>query len=196
MNEKTKESKFLDAINRYAEQQKAKIKADIEEYTAQKIEQATDSGIKDAYELIRHNVATRKAALLKDAAQKEYAMRSELFTERERIRTQVFDRAAEKLNAFAASDEYHTFLLHSAESVAALLDGEGCIVYIREKDLPYAEDFKKAIPNAQVQADNRIVIGGLRVFCPSKHIGIDDTLDAKLEEQKRWFAEHSGLKVV
>ena len=196
MNEKTKESKFLDAINRYAEKQKAKINAEIEEYTNQKIEQATDSGIKDAYELIRHNVAIRKAALLKDAAQKEYAMRSELFTEREKIREEIFQKAADKLASYTESGEYRESLLRSAESIAAMLEAEACIVSLKEADLQYSEEIIAVIPNATVQADEKILIGGLRVFCPSKHIEIDDTLDTKLEEQKRWFAEHSGLKVV
>ena len=196
MNEKTKESKFLDAINRYAEKQKAKINAEIEEYTNQKIEQATDSGIKDAYELIRHNVAIRKAALLKDAAQQEYAMRSELFTERERIRKEVFQKAKDQLAAYTECGDYHEALLRSAESIAAMLEAEACIVSLKEADLQHSEEIIAVIPNATVQADEKILIGGLRVFCPSKHIEIDDTLDTKLEEQKRWFAEHSGLKVV
>jgi V/A-type H+-transporting ATPase subunit E len=196
MNEKTKESKFLDAINRYAEQQKAKITAEIEEYTAQKIEQATDSGLRDAYELIRHNVSVRKAALMKDAAQQEYAMRSALFEEREAIRSEVFGKAAEKLAAYTKTDDYHTALIHSAEEIAALLEGEACIVSLKESDLRFSDEIIDVIPNAEVQADAKIIIGGMRVFCPSKHIEADDTLDTKLAEQKRWFAEHSGLKVV
>ena len=196
MNEKTKESKFLDAINRYAEQQKAKITAEIEEYTAQKIEQATDSGIKDAYELIRHNVSTRKAALLKDAAQQEYAMRSELFAERERIRTEVFEKAAEKLKTYTEDESYHDALIRSAKAISPLTGGEACTVFLKGDDLRYADEIAGILLNAAVKADERIMIGGLKVFCTSKHIEVDDTLDTKLAEQKRWFAEHSGLKVV
>ena len=93
MNEKTKESKFLDAINKYAEQQKAQITQEIEDYKNTKIEQATEQGLQDAYDLIREDISRRKAVIVNDLAKKELALRNELFYERQTLADKVFDEA-------------------------------------------------------------------------------------------------------
>ena len=85
MNELTKESKFLDAINKYAEQQKALITQEIEEYKNAKIEQATEQGLQDAYDLIRRDIAAHKSAIVTDSAKRELNLKKELYSERARI---------------------------------------------------------------------------------------------------------------
>ena len=138
MNEMTKESKFLDAINRYAESQKAQITQEIEEYKNTRIEQATEQGLKDAYDLIRGDISKRKAAIVNATAKKELDMRRELFCERSRIAEEVFDEARKRLGDFASSDGY----------------------------------------------------------CKKLGITADDTLDARLDDQREWFVANSGLKAV
>ena len=106
MNETTKESKFLDAINQYAEKQKTIISNEVEAYKAQKIEQATESGLKDAYELIQRDIAEHKTAIITEYAQKEYALRRELYDERKHIADMVFDEVREKLAEYTGSPAY------------------------------------------------------------------------------------------
>ena len=117
MNEKTKESKFLDAINKYAEQQKAQITQEIEDYKNTKIEQATEQGLQDAYDLIREDISRRKAVIVNDLAKKELALRNELFTERQTLADKVFDEARQKLVAFTKTDDYNRFLGRSLAEI-------------------------------------------------------------------------------
>lgn len=196
MNEMTKESKFLDAINKYAESQKAKITQEIEEYKNSRIEQATEQGLQDAYELIRGEAAKRKSAIVNDVAKRELELRHELYAERQRVFDDVFTTARERLTAFAKSDDYKDFLKHTAEEAKKLFGDEKCTIYLA----PFDED-KKAflsaiLPEADFDTDNRITLGGIRVFCKAKGVMIDDTLDSRLADQEQWFIENSGLEVV
>ena len=196
MNDNTKESKFLDAINRYAEQQKAQITQEIEDYKNTKIEQATEQGLKDAYELIRDDIAMRKAQITNETAVKELKLRDELYTVRENICDKVFSEAKEKLLAFASSDEYSGFIKASLREIAALFDGDPCTVSTAPKDEGLKELILSILPNAEIKTDPKIAVGGIKALCSTKGILADDTLDARLAEQKEWFIENSGLKVV
>ena len=196
MNEKTKESKFLEAINRYAERQKAMISEEVEEYKKQKIEQATEAGLKDAYELIQSEVERRKAAIVTEYSQKEDQLRRELYHERGVIADEVFKKAEEALLTFTFSKEYRDWLLRSASEIAAVAASADCDIHLRQVDLIFADEIKNIIPQAQLTPDDSISIGGLKASCISLNILIDDTLDSRLISQREWFTENSGLKVV
>nr|WP_316613663.1 hypothetical protein [uncultured Ruminococcus sp.] len=196
MNTKTKESKFLDAINKYAEQQKAQITQEIEDYKNTKIEQATQQGLQDAYDLIRADIAQRKAVIVNDLAKKELALRNGLFRERQALADKVFDEAKEKLLAFTKSEEYSDFLRRSLEEIKAHCGTAQCVISIAPCDEEKRSLIESVIPDAQITADNHILIGGIKANCPELGILMDDTLDARLEEQREWFIENCGMKVV
>ena len=196
MNETNKESKFLDAINQYAEKQKQLISGEVEEYKAQKIEQATEAGLKDAYELIQRDIAERKAALVTEFAQKENALRRELYAARSAITEQVFTEAAGRIASYTVTDAYRDALVRAAQEASAICGSEGCTVYLRPADMAIAADITAQFQSASAQEDAAIAVGGLRVLCEKKGVLIDDTLDTKLQEERRRFIQTSGLKVV
>ena len=196
MNEKTKESKFLDAINRYAESQKAKMTREIEDYKNAKIEQATEQGLQDAYELIRSDISRRKAAIVCETAERELALHRALFEERTMIENAVFDASKDRIIAFRQSEKYDCFLKKSAESIAELFDGEEYTVYTAPFDVDKHAFLSKSLTNAVFVTDRQIQLGGLRAYCPALNISADDTLDTRLNDQREWFIENAGLKVV
>lgn len=196
MNDKTKESKFLDAINKYAEQQKAQITQEIEDYKNTKIEQATEQGLQDAYDLIRADVARRKAVIVSDVSQNELQFRSELFNERQQLCDKVFAEAEEKLRDYTKSADYTRFLGRSLEQIASKCGAAFCEVSIAPCDEDKRELIQSSLPDAKITADPHITIGGIKAFCPSLGIMMDDTLDSRLKEQRQWFIESCGLKVV
>ena len=149
MNERTKESKFLDAINKYAESQKAQIAQEIEDYKNTKIEQATEQGLKDAYELIKSDIANRKAAIVNETAKKELEMRRELFEYRQTISDEVFAQAEAELKEFVSSDKYAEYLRSQAQKVKELFKGESCTVFaraVRYSPLPTIKEPEKLSP--------------------------------------------------
>ena len=196
MNETTKESKFLDAINKYAEKQKSMINSEVEEYKAQKIEQATDAGLKDAYDLIRRDIAARKSAIVTEYAQKKYKLRRGLYAERSRIADEVFKKAFEKLAEYTTTEEYRASVIKAAHEAAALCADAPCTVCLRKKDQVLFDRIAPLFVNASCSADDTIRIGGVKVMCRDKGLLIDSTLDSKLAAERRSFEERSGLKVV
>ena len=196
MNETTKESKFLDAINQYAEKQKTIISNEVEAYKAQKIEQATESGLKDAYELIQRDIAEHKTAIITEYAQKEYALRRELYDERKHIADMVFDEVREKLAEYTGSPAYRSALIGSAKEAASICGDYPCRIMLRAADMIYADDIITVFKDAEACEDSSIVIGGVKVLCESRSMLLDDTLDTKLDAQRARFSETSGLKVV
>ena len=197
MNEMTKEARFLDAINKYAEQQKAQITQEIEEYKNAKIEQATEQGLQDAYELIRGDIAKRKAAIVKDVSKKERGMREELFAVRSDITKKVFEDAASKLKAFVSTPGYDAFLIRSAEQIAQTFSEGPCVVYMRSEDQAKRDLIKEFFPEGSTfETDPKITIGGVKAYCEKLRVFADDTLDTRLSDQRAWFIAHAGLKVV
>ena len=196
MNTKTKESKFLDAINKYAEQQKAQITQEIEDYKNTKIEQATQQGLQDAYDLIRADIASRKAVIVNDLAKKQLELRNELFRERQALADKVFAQAREKLTAFTKTADYADFLRRSLEEIKAHCGTAQCVVSIAPSDEEKRSLIESVLPDAQIAVDQHILIGGIKANCPALGILMDDTLDARLEEQREWFIENCGMKVV
>lgn len=196
MNEKTKESKFLDAINKYAERQKAQITQEIEDYKNTKIEQATEQGLQDAYDLIHEDISKRKSAIVNDLALKQLGERNALFSERQSICDKVFEEARVKLLDFTKTEDYTEFLQRSLKEIAALCGTDSCEISVCPADEDKRGLILSLIPGASVSADNHITLGGIRAYCPQKGVMMDDTLDTRLNEQRRWFVENSGLKVV
>lgn len=196
MNEKTKESKFLDAINKYAEHQKAQISQEIETYKNEKIEQATEQGLQDAYELIRADISRRKAAIVNQVAVEELRLRNELFAERQSICDKVFAQAKDQLTAFTQSAGYTAFLERSLHQIREVCGDHPCKVSVAPKDEDKRDMIQNALSGTEVIVDNAIAIGGVKAYCTELGILMDDTLDSRLEEQRAWFIENAGLKVV
>lgn len=196
MNTKTKESKFLDAINRYAEQQKAQITQEIEDYKNTKIEQATQQGLQDAYDLIREDITRRKAVIVNDLAQKQLELRNELFRERQSLADSVFDQAKDKLIAFTKTEDYTAFLKRSLDMIKSNCGASHCVISLSPSDEDKRDLIRDALPDARIDTDNHILIGGIKANCPDLGILMDDTLDSRLEEQRTWFIETCKMKVV
>lgn len=196
MNEKTKESKFLDAINQYAERQKAAINSEVEDYKNKRIEQATEQGLNDAYQLIQRDIAKQKATIIVETSAMENRLRKRQFELRKTISDEVFEQAKKKLLDFTESAAYVDSLRKSAEDAEELFGDVAVTVSVAPKDIGYAEAIKAILANAEITEDKDIRIGGIKVYCKSTGILADDTLDTKLRDQREWFIENSGLKVV
>ena len=79
----------------------------------------------------------------------------------------------------------------SAEALLALLHADKAVFYARPQDVEAA---KSAVPaGCEVTADATIRLGGLRA--KSGAVEADDTLDMKLEAQKDWFLQNSGMSI-
>lgn len=191
IEENERAAKFMQAIQRDGEKRRAAIIQAIDEEIAAELEKVkTDAAAKAKqmgdYEKVRLQEDTNRKlshSVLETGA--------ELATRRNEIEQQVFDACEERLAQFTAKPEYTDYLRKSAEALLQLLHADKAEFFARTQDVEVA---KKAVPaDCAVSADPTIRLGGLRA--KSGAVEADDTLDMKLDAQKDWFLQNSGMSI-
>ena len=77
-----------------------------------------------------------------------------------------------------------------------MLNAGDVVLYVRESDLKYQKKLRDYFgQNCQIQPSETIRIGGIKGHSPAMGLVADETLDTRLDQQREWFYEHSGLTV-
>jgi len=182
-------SKFIDAINKEARERREQILLDAKEYSDRELESAEQEVLADAYELIQKETALMRNEVGRDLSRRTIEGRKELIHKREQMTQQIFERAASKLSQFTQTPEYKDFLIKTAIGGAKALS-EQITVYLRECDMVFKNAISDKLDCTLIAAED-IKIGGLRLS--DGKVFVDQTLDARLEEQHKRFVETSGL---
>ncbi len=201
LTQEEKLSKFMLAINEYAQEQHDKIMREVEAQNAIELEKAEKEFREESYKTIQRRTGEVRSMISRELAEKESAGKKALLARRNAIEKEVFERAAAKLDEFTKTDAYKTYLRRAAlEAKKAFIKcGEehlaSTVIYIRDRDKKCSPLIKTAFGDCTVKVDPTIVLGGLRA--ENAEIGrvLDVTLDVTLEQQHEWFAENSGLTI-
>lgn len=194
---KNKTDNFLKAIKKYAGAQKKAMEGEVKQLKSERLKEAEEKAKRDSEALKKqklnevHNSQTAKLATKTQEGQKQ------LYIARAQMTEEVFKLASDKLKAYAQTAEYRAKLGGSAKAVAELFGGKDCIIYVNERDIAEAEQFKSLFSaGSEVKADKTIQIGGVKAYCESMGIIADETLDSKLDLQREWFVENAELSVL
>ncbi len=201
LTQEEKLSKFMLAINEYAQEQHDKIMREVEAQNAIELEKAEREFREESYKTIQRCTGEVRSMISRELAEKESAGKKALLARRNAIEQEVFERAAVKLDEFTKTDAYKTYLRKAAiEARKAFIKcGEkhlsATVIYIRDRDKKCSPLIKTAFGDCTVKVDPAIVLGGLRA--ENAEIGrvLNVTLDVALEQQHEWFAQHSGLTI-
>ena len=205
MENTTKTDNFLQAIQRYTEEQKSIANTEVELLKEEKLKKAEENGKRDSERYIQQQLEAKKymtadkspVSALVFVSRLVQESQKKLFRERAKMTDEVFEMAAQKLIKYTETKEYKLKLVDSARQIAELFDDNRCVVYINEKDMKYSTEILAAFHGmAELVKDNSIKIGGLKGYCKSMRIVADETLDTKLSAQREWFIENSGLSVL
>lgn len=189
-------SKFLDAINKYAEEQRNKIEAEVELFKEKELEKAETDILSEAYALIQKEMSNMRQRIASETSRKAMESRKKLFGKRREITDRVFKAVEEKLAAFTATEAYPAMLQKYAQTLSKVLPADGAVVTLRREDKPYADLVKKAFgEGCTVTFSDDIRLGGLRAYHQGMGRIADETLDSKLEEQREWFVENCGMTI-
>lgn len=196
MRDISKTSNFLKAINKYAAEQRKKIKTSAEEFRKYELQKAEAEVLRDAYFLIQNEMAQMKRNVASEVSKLEFEERKELFAKRQAIVEDVFKKARERLLEFVSSPDYVDVLKRYAVSISKVLKKSGTTLYISRRDERYADDIREAYGKiCRVEVSDKIKIGGILAVNKAMSLVVDETIDAKLEDQKKWFAENSKLDI-
>ena len=192
----SKTDNFLKAIEKYAAEQRSKIESEAEEFKSKELNKAEEDGLKEAYVLLQKKMLSINTSIARELSKAENASRKSTFAKRQEIEDKVFERAKGKLLEYAGTDKYIQKLLESAKTVSEKLTADDVILYVCEKDLKLKDKIISAFGrNCTVQSSSEIQIGGIMGISRTVGLLADETLDTKLQNQKEWFCENSGLTI-
>ncbi len=192
----SKTDNFLKAIEKYAEQQRTKIQSEAEDFKEKELTKAEDEGLREAYVLIQKKMTDIKVKIASELSRAENASRKKTFVRRQEIENEVFEEAEKKLIEYTKTDEYLKRLKNSAKQTAQKLTSEDTVLFVKESDLKYSDELQKAFGRqCRVESSDDIIIGGMIGISHTMGLLVDETLDSRLQQQREWFFENSGLKV-
>ena len=205
---------FLKAIEKYAEEQRNKIRFESESFKKQELEKAETEGIREAYTLIQREMAAIRTEISSQLSRVEMASRKKIFEKRNKMTENVFEKVTQRLVEFTKTADYEKLMLESVKKIAQALKADDVIFFIKESDLKFADKIKVAYtaerlkdkkladkiksafsPSCEVKSSKEIKIGGITGRSASLGLIADETLDTKLDGQREWFYQNSGLRV-
>lgn len=187
---------FLKAIEKYAEEQRTKIRFESETYKKEELEKAEAEGLREAYALIQREMSAIRDKISSKLSRDELESKTHLFEKRNKMSEEVFKKAAQKLIAFTKTSEYEAMMLNSVREIAKVLKADDIVFFVKNDDLRFAEKIKSAFSaSCEIKTSKEIKIGGIMGRSASLGLIADETLDTKLDGQREWFYENSGLKV-
>lgn len=197
LNQEERAAKFFDAITKDAEERHEEMTRKTRETVESGLEKAKTKAHSQAQAKIERERMLKEQEFNRTVANERTQQRARLTDKRGAITDEVFGDAREKLTAFTESDGYADFLKKSAAGFAAVFPQEDVTVYVRPGDMRFADDIKKAFGrDCKVESSDEITIGGCRAGVAGGSTVADDTLDTRLEAQREWFLENSGMSVI
>lgn len=187
-----KTERFRQAINSDAAARCDKIRKYVDDYI--------ENEIKKIRRLARQNVRPVRSSefdrlneeINAELSENETKEIEKLVVRRSEITDGVFARAIEKLKTFAASDEYHDFIIKSVANIKAAI-GSDAVIILKPDDKKLEAEIK-ALGN-EVRYDELIKLGGCKGENSRTAMTADDTLDSRLEAEKQNFYSYSGLSL-
>lgn len=197
LNQEERAAKFFDAITKDAEERHEEMTRKTRETVESGLEKAKTKAHSQAQAKIERERMLKEQEFNRTVANERTQQRARLTYKRGAITDEVFGDAREKLTAFTESDGYADFLKKSAAGFAAVFPQGDVIVYVRPGDMRFADDIKNAFGrDCKVESSDEITIGGCRAGVVGGSTVADDTLDTRLEAQREWFLENSGMSVI
>lgn len=184
--------RFIARINETADRAVEAIRRDTEKYVAGELEKAKKQASREIHdsqftELDKLNEKNNTDIF---AAQRRESIR--LIEVRRALTDQIFDEVRRRIGAFTRTADYTVFLTASARRLADVV-GADSVFYLREEDMKYRSDLQPYC--REIKIDSELCLGGIRAVSRTKGLSADDTLDARLREQREAFYENSGLSV-
>lgn len=197
LNQEERAAKFFDAITKDAEERHEEMTRKTRETVESGLEKAKTKAHSQAQAKIERERMLKEQEFNRTVANERTQQRARLTDKRGAITDEIFGDAREKLVAFTESDGYADFLKKSAAGFAAVFSQGDVTVYVRPGDMRFADDIKKAFGrDCKVESSDEITIGGCRAGVAGGSTVADDTLDTRLEAQREWFLENSGMSVI
>ncbi len=190
-NEK-KVAQFINEINEEADARCERIKKGTDKYIDYELKRTRATAIENAKAVAKVEVGKLSEQSNFDSSESRKALMSQIFHKRDEITKDVFSKVVKKVEAFTKSDDYSDFLEQSVKNIVEAI-GDETVIYIREEDEKYIPRLSALCK--EIKTDTSITLGGCKGVNSARSLRADDTLERRLEEQKKVFYATSGLSV-
>lgn len=195
MIQQSKINSFIKSITDTAAEKRAAINAETEEIIGNQLAVMDAQAKKDAADYITAKSASIKLEAGRRISERAAECRKDVFGKRDEIAAKTLGEAGKKLSKFTQSEGYGDFLLESAGRILETFGSGRVTLLVRPEDMKFEELILGKYPFASVSKDETIRIGGMKGIDSLVTLLIDDTLDSRLENQKKWFEENSELYI-
>lgn len=191
MNSNTNKTElFRRAINADADARCAKIRSEVDSYV--------ENELKMTRRLARQNVRPIRSSefdrlneeINAELSESEIKETEKLVLKRSDMTKKIFAEAEQRIIEFTKSEEYRSFVFKSISNIKAAI-GDDCVIILKPADKAF-EDEINALGN-MVRYDETILIGGCKGENSRSSMTADDTLDSRLDAEKKSFYEYSKL---
>ena len=154
--------------------------------------------MEDVNTMIQRELMAMKNKILIEVSHKEIEERKKVSIRRRDMIKEMFSECRGKLIDYTKTKEYLGSLKEYVVQIAKTLsDLDDVKLFVKKEDLKYEQEIKNAFGrNCEVIFADDIEIGGIRGFSETRGLIADETLDAKLNDQKDWAAENFGVLLV
>lgn len=195
MIQQSKINSFIDSIRQTAEEKRVAIMNETCVLLESEMAEMEIQAQKSAEDYIRMKTASIRLDAGRRISESAAECRKSVFSKRNEISGNIFSEVAQKLRAFTQSESYADFIFESAKNIIGSFDYGNVTLLLRPEDIHMGERLEAELPGVSVSKDSTIKIGGVKGINSIVTLLIDDTLDSRLEQQKRWFEENSELYI-
>ncbi len=181
---------FIEAINSDAVNKCTEIENEIKNYEQKELQLAREEAEEKAADFRKYEEERILSEISREQSAKANAAKANLTEKRNEITGSVLAQAEKRIIDFTNSEAYEKFLKKSAKNLADEFYKENFKICIRKADEKHIKILEKF---GQVQIDNSIVLGGIKL--KFKSVTADDTLDKRLKEQVENFKSTCKLNI-
>ena len=178
-----------------AEQKSQELRKQADEYKKREIDNVETKVLNELYAKIQDEIADITSSSSLRISRFENQHHQQLLMRREELTREIFDKVRQRLLDYTNTEEYTQKLLATARKLAEEYPQPGGTLTVRSKDAHLLPKLKEIFANCEVQTDDSIKIGGMKLMNYNAGFFVDETLDTRLEEQRPWFYSHSGLTI-
>ncbi len=188
-----KRNSFFKAINEASGEERTQMMAEIEEYRNKQLAQARIEADKKYVSLLNAAKTRLDSEDGIRAQERIYKLKKEVAQMSENIINNVFERVTQMLTDFTKTEGYTSFVISSAKQMLQKCGEYPIEIYLKPDDYYLSQTLEAISKTICVKTDDTIKIGGIYGVCKSKGIRLNDLLESRLNENRSWFYENSGI---
>lgn len=185
------------AILTQAETEAKELIEKANEIHEKEISQAESEIVDGMFSEIQAKAARIRTDSVKTAAVEQLKAHRELLAYRDKKTEAVLENVKARLVEYTKTPEYREKALAYAEAARDSYDHSESVILVCEDDLDLAKAINEKLGGkARIETSAGIKIGGFKIKNLKAHILIDETMDERLEENRIWFLQNCGFKIM